>query len=78
MKDKMIRPRVFNTFESASSLFLERAKSKIPNYDKVPCGFNSSERMGGWIIKDHDNIFIGWVGNLGDIQVYDYIDRTAQ
>ena len=32
--------------------------------------------MGGWLIFDTSNMMIGWVGNLGEITVYDYEPTT--
>jgi hypothetical protein len=34
--------------------------------------------MGGWIIRDADNMVIGWVGHRGDVSVYNYEDRPLK
>jgi hypothetical protein len=67
-----LHTRTLNTYKQASLKFTDKALSLIPTYDKVPSGEYSSERMGGWVIRDIDNMMIGWVGNLGEINVLDY------
>ena len=61
-------------FEEAVALFRDKAGK---NYTKVPNVDYSSERMGGWLMKDKHNMMIGWVGHRGDVQVYDYYDRKV-
>lgn len=73
-----LHTRTLNTFEEAKSKFLVKAKHLIPTYDKVPSAEYCSERMGGWLIYDLNNMMIGWVGNLGEITVYDYEPTTKQ
>jgi len=66
------------TFKEALDLFYEKSKVAFDNYDKIPCEEHSSERCGGWLIMDSANMMIGWVGNLGEVQVYDYADRGVK
>ena len=72
----LIKTRTLNTFKEAKSKFLDKALTLITDYDKVPSEEYCSERMGGWLIYDLDNMMIGWVGNLGEITVYDYEPTT--
>ena len=32
--------------------------------------------MGGWILRDQNDMYVGWVGNKGDITFVDYRDTT--
>jgi len=73
-----LNTRTLNTYEEANSKFLDKAFSLMPYYDKVPTEKYCSERMGGWLIKDSDNMMIGWVGNLGEVTVYDYEPTTKE
>jgi hypothetical protein len=34
--------------------------------------------MGGWIMKDVDDMMIGWSGHRGDVTVYDYVPQTSE
>tara|TARA_R110000796_G_scaffold104855_1_gene214792 strand:- start:14453 stop:14710 length:258 start_codon:yes stop_codon:yes gene_type:complete len=61
-------------FEEAVVLFNEKTPK---NYDKEPSIDYSSARMGGWLMKDKQDMNIGWVGHRGDVQVYDYKDREV-
>ena len=63
-------------YNQAITKFNTKVNTLILNYDKVPSGKYSSERMGGWLIRDTNNMMIGFVGNRGDIQVYDYFDTS--
>ncbi len=65
-----------NTFTKAKKMFLTRAKELVKTYDKTPSEMYSSERCGGWLIKDTDNMFIGFVSNYGGVDVFDYTDKT--
>lgn len=71
-----ITTRQTNTFPEAKIKFLAKAERLVQGYDKMPCEEYSSERMGGWLIKDTNDMLIGWVGNLGEITVYDYKPTT--
>jgi hypothetical protein len=46
------------------------------SYEEMQEKFYKSERMGGWIVRDTADMMIGWVGNLGDVKVYDYEPTT--
>ena len=61
------------TFEEAELKFLKKTPK---GFEKKPCKDYSSLRKGGWIIRDTEEMTIGWVGKRGDIQVYDYRDRV--
>jgi len=65
-----------SNFNQALTKFNNKVNTLIPDYDKIPSETNSSERMGGWLIRDTDNMIIGFVGNRGDVQVYNYIDAS--
>ena len=73
-----LQTRTLNTFKEAKSKFLNQAKTLITDYDKIPSKEYCSERMGGWLIYDLNNMMIGWVGNLGEVTVYDYEPTTKQ
>lgn len=74
----LLNTRTLNTYQQAKSKFLDKAKTLIKDYDKVPSQEYCSERMGGWLINDLDNMMIGWVGNLGEVTVYDYEPTTKK
>ena len=64
-----------HTFHEAVELFYSRVPE---DYTKIPIEEHSDLRMGGWIIRDADNMVIGWVGNRGDVSVYNYEDRPLK
>ena len=68
--------RTTNTYQEARDKFLAKANQLFKNYAKEPSEEYCSERMGGWIMFDTNNMVIGWVGNLGEITVYDYEPTT--
>ncbi|QDP55406.1 MAG: hypothetical protein GOVbin3762_10 [Prokaryotic dsDNA virus sp.] len=68
--------RTTNTYQEARDKFLAKANQLFKNYSKEPSEQYCSERMGGWIMFDTNNMVIGWVGNLGEITVYDYEPTT--
>lgn len=65
-----------NTFTKAKQMFMARATKLVANYDKIPSEQYSSERCGGWLIKDQDDMFIGFVSNYGAVDVFDYTDLS--
>lgn len=73
-----IKTRKTNTYSEAQTKFMAKAKKLVQGYDKIPSEDYSSERMGGWLIRDTDDMLIGWVGNLGEITVYDYKPTTKE
>ena len=75
---KTITTRQTYTFQEAKQKFLLKATRLVDGYDKVPSEAYCSERMGGWLIYDRNNMMIGWVGNLGEVTVYDYEPTTKQ
>ena len=66
---------VKHTFKEAVKLFNDKAPS---NYDKLPNEEHSDQRMGGWIVRDEENMVIGWVGHRGDVTIYNYEDRPLK
>ena len=64
-----------HTFYEAVELFYSRVPE---DYTKIPSEELSDLRMGGWIIRDADNMVIGWVGHRGDVSVYNYEDRPLK
>jgi hypothetical protein len=75
-KEIKSRPWIENSYEEMQKKFYKKAKHLIPTYDKIVSEEYSSERMGGWIVRDTADMMIGWVGNLGDVKVYDYEPTT--
>ena len=47
------------------------------DWKHVPCEEHSSERCGGWLIRDAHNMYIGWVGNRGDVTYASYEATTS-
>jgi hypothetical protein len=66
------------TYNEALKAFMTKANELYPNYDKIPSMQYSSCRMGGWIMKDVDDMMIGWSGHRGDVTVYDYVPQTSE
>ena len=64
-----------HTFYQAVELFYKRVPE---DYNKIPIEEHSDLRMGGWIIRDTENMVIGWVGHRGDVTVYNYEDRPLK
>ncbi len=76
--NKYIKPQA-KDFTVISEAFLQQARKSFgQNYDKVPSEKYSTARMGGYLIKDVDNMVIGWVPKSGSIDVYDYIPQTSE
>jgi len=71
---KLNGDKMTNTFEQAKSKFLDRVHQT--GLSRIPHVAYSTERMGGWILRDLDNMYIGWVGNKGDITWVDYRETT--
>lgn len=52
---------------------LAKYTNKQPkDWHRVPVKAHSSARMGGWLMKDNKNMYVGWVGYRGDITYMDY------
>tara|TARA_R110000765_G_scaffold361080_1_gene451265 strand:- start:116 stop:406 length:291 start_codon:yes stop_codon:yes gene_type:complete len=73
---KLNRDKMINTFQQAKSKFLDRVKKTTAEYNRIPCIKFSTEKMGGWILRDQNDMYVGWVGNKGDITFVDYRDTT--
>jgi hypothetical protein len=43
-------------FKKAVHTFLEKVNKTNHHFDKTPSETNSSERMGGWLIRDTENM----------------------
>lgn len=69
---------MMNTFKQAKSKFLDKVNKTTDIHNRIPHVAFSSERMGGWILRDQNNMYIGWVGNAGDITFVDYRDTTPE
>ena len=67
---------MMNTFKQAKSKFLGKVNNTIDTYNRIPYRGFSTEKMGGWILRDKNNMYIGWVGNKGDITFVDYRNTT--
>lgn len=70
-----MRPFQKNNFDKVVSLFQE---GQPADFKHVPCEEFSSERCGGWIIKDEHDMYIGWVGNRGDVTYASYEKTTSE
>lgn len=68
-----LKVRQTHSFKKATQMLLAKAPS---DWDYLPSEEFSSERMGGWIMKDSANMYIGWVGNLGDVTHAGYRETT--
>tara|TARA_R100001129_G_scaffold155199_1_gene118116 strand:+ start:200 stop:454 length:255 start_codon:yes stop_codon:yes gene_type:complete len=55
---------------------VQQLNSKYPHYTRVPCEENSSARMGGWLLKDADNMYIGFVSYRGGAQLLEIAETT--
>ena len=51
-------------------------ETKPQGFTRQPSEEHSSERMGGWLLKDDRNIMIGFVGTRGDVRWHDYEDKA--
>ena len=61
-------------YDEAVELFL----GEVPaSYTKVPCEDCSSLRLGGWLLKDENNMMIGFVSNNGSVTYHDYRDTVV-
>lgn len=55
---------------------LQQLKNEYPDYNRIPCEKNSSARMGGWLLKDADNMYIGFVSFRGGAQLLEIAETT--
>ena len=49
-----------------------------PEYTRTPSEQYSSARMGGWLLKDEDNLYIGFVSNRGGSQLLEVAETTPE
>ena len=59
-----MRDFIRRNFTEAVELYQQ---SQPKDWSFIPCEEHSSERCGGWIMKDEANMYIGFVGNRGDV-----------
>lgn len=62
------------SFSRVLSLYQEATPS---DWKHVPCEELSSERCGGWLLRDSNDMYIGWVGNRGDVTYAGYEQTTS-
>ena len=55
---------------------LHQLNDKYPDYNRIPCEKNSSARMGGWLLKDTDDMYIGFVSFRGGAQLLEIAETT--
>lgn len=65
---------VNRSFAQATEKYLKNCGPKWPH---VPSEEFSSERCGGWLLYDASNMYIGWVGNLGEVRPSSYADTDS-
>jgi len=51
-------------------------KTKPEGFTRVPSEKFSSERMGGWILKDAEDLHVGFVGNTGRASYLELLTTT--
>ena len=56
----------------------ERFKRDNPNYARTPNEKYSSSRMGGWLLKDANNQYIGFASYKGSYQLVDLVETTPE
>tara|TARA_R100000935_G_scaffold40236_1_gene61750 strand:+ start:204 stop:476 length:273 start_codon:yes stop_codon:yes gene_type:complete len=61
-------------FDKAVEKFFDYAPV---DFDKTPCEKFSTKRMGGWAMKDNNDMAIGFVRFSGGVDVLDYVDTSA-
>ena len=64
------------TFREAFALYLSKATTFKGEF--LPVEEYSSERMGGWIMKDANNMYVGWVGNRDDVTYAEYCETLPE
>ena len=69
----VIDKTVKHTYKQAVNLFNEKRKNTEWLYSPFiskPFRRKSTQKSGGWILRDKNNVEIGWVGNRGDVTIY--------
>ena len=62
------------TFKEAVKLYQQKQPE---DWSFIPSEEFSSERCGGWLIRDANDMYIGWVGNKGDTSYASYALTTT-
>tara|TARA_R110000824_G_scaffold122497_2_gene279708 strand:- start:305 stop:562 length:258 start_codon:yes stop_codon:yes gene_type:complete len=57
---------------------IKQLKDAHPEYTRTPSEQYSSARMGGWLLKDNDDLYIGFVSNRGGVQLVDVAETTPE
>lgn len=52
-------------------------KTKPKGFTRQPSEEHSSERMGGWLLKDANDMHIGFVSNYGRTSYMNVVETTA-
>lgn len=83
-KDKtnhLVDKTIKHTYKEAVNLFRDRCKNTEWRYSSCitkPFRKKSIQKKGGWIFKDKNNIQIGWVGNRGDVTIYNQEEKKIK
>ena len=56
----------------------KQLKETHPEYTRTPSEQYSSSRMGGWLLKDEDDLYIGFVSNRGGSQLLEVAETTPE
>jgi len=62
-----------NSFSKALEVF---QGSKPTDFARIPSEKYSSERMGGWILKDENDQHVGFASNYGDVSYFELVTTT--
>ena len=57
---------------------IKQLKDAHPEYTRTPSEQYSSARMGGWLLKDNDDLYIGFVSNRGGSQLLEVAETTPE
>jgi hypothetical protein len=57
---------------------LEEFKKIHPHYSRTPSEKFSSARMGGWLLRDADDMYIGFLSKRGGCEVVDLVETTPE
>ena len=55
---------------------LQKFEYKHPEFTRIPSEKYSTSRMGGWLLKDSDDMYIGFISNNGNPQVVEIAETT--
>jgi hypothetical protein len=57
---------------------LAKFKQDNPKYSRTPSSEYSSGRMGGWLLKDANNKYIGFASYLSGYQLVDIVETDSK